>query len=62
MDEPPGRWAVLGFLAACVVLALTPWFSAAAVAPQIADDWGIGSLHVALLTVAVQLGFHSAVN
>jgi MFS family permease len=57
MDEPPGRWAVLGFLAACVVLALTPWFSAAAVAPQIADDWGIGSLHVALLTVAVQLGF-----
>ena len=57
MDEPSGRWALLGFLAACVVLALTPWFSAAAVAPQIGAEWGIGSLEVALLTVAVQLGF-----
>jgi MFS family permease len=57
MDEPPGRWALLGFLSACVVLALAPWFSAAAVAPQIGDEWGIGSLEVALLTVAVQLGF-----
>jgi MFS family permease len=57
MDEPSGRWAVLGFLAACVVLALAPWFSAAAVAPQIGAEWGIGSLEVALLTVAVQLGF-----
>jgi MFS family permease len=57
MDEPSGRWAVLGFLAACVVLALAPWFSAAAVAPEIGAEWGIGSLEVALLTVAVQLGF-----
>lgn len=51
------RWGVLAALAGCVVLALVPWFSAAAVAPLIAAEWGIGSLETALLTVAVQIGF-----
>ena len=36
---------------------LVPWFSAAAVAPLIAEEWAIGALETALLTVAVQLGF-----
>jgi MFS family permease len=40
-----------------VLLALVPWFSAAAVAPSIAAEWRIGGLETALLTVAVQLGF-----
>jgi MFS family permease len=53
----PGRWRLLALLAAAVLLALVPWFSAAAVAPQIADEWRIGALETALLTVAVQLGF-----
>ncbi len=57
MDEPAGRWGALAVLSACLLLALAPWFSAAAVAPLIAADWGISSLEVALLTVAVQLGF-----
>ena len=35
-DEPRGRWGILAALAATVVLALVPWFSAAAVAPLIA--------------------------
>lgn len=51
------RWNVLAALAGCVVLALVPWFSAAAVAPLIAAEWSIGSLETALLTVAVQIGF-----
>lgn len=51
------RWGVLATLAGCVVLALVPWFSAAAVAPLIAAEWSIGSLETALLTVAVQIGF-----
>jgi MFS family permease len=55
--EPAGRWSQATVLAACVLLALVPWFSAAAVAPAIAEEWGISGLQTALLTVAVQLGF-----
>ena len=55
--QPRGRWRILALLATCVLLALTPWFSAAAVAPSIAREWDISSLETALLTVAVQLGF-----
>jgi MFS family permease len=54
---PPERWRLLALLAACVLLALTPWFSAAAVAPSIAQEWRIDGFQTALLTVAVQLGF-----
>jgi MFS family permease len=55
--EPAGRWAALAVLATVVLLALVPWFSAASVAPLIAAEWRIGSFEVALLTVAVQVGF-----
>ncbi|MGH2445119.1 MAG: MFS transporter [Candidatus Limnocylindria bacterium] len=55
--DPQGRWRQLAILAGCLLLALVPWFSAAAVAPLIAADWEISSLETALLTVAVQLGF-----
>ena len=57
VEEPSGRWWVLIALSATIVLALVPWFSAAAVAPLIADEWGIDGLQTALLTVAVQVGF-----
>ncbi len=56
-ERTDGRWRQLVILAATVLLALVPWFSAAAVAPLIAIDWGISSLETVLLTVAVQLGF-----
>ncbi|HSK94613.1 MAG TPA: MFS transporter [Candidatus Angelobacter sp.] len=56
-QEAVGRWRLLAVLAAAVLLSLVPWFSAASVAPLIADEWGIGALETALLTVAVQLGF-----
>lgn len=55
--EPGDRWKQLGVLAAAVLLALVPWFSAASVAPLIAAEWEISRLETALLTVAVQLGF-----
>jgi len=55
--EPHGRWAQLAVLAATLLLALVPWFSAASVAPVIAAEWQISRLETALLTVAVQLGF-----
>jgi hypothetical protein len=51
--EPPGRWGQAAVLAGCVLLALVPWFSAAAVAPAIAAEWRIGALETAFLTVGV---------
>ena len=57
IDEPAGRWGILVALSATIVLALVPWFSAAAVAPLIAAEWRIDGLQTALLTVAVQVGF-----
>ena len=57
IDEPQGRWGTLVALSFVVVLALVPWFSAAAVAPLIAAEWQIDGLQTALLTVAVQIGF-----
>ena len=55
--EPRGRWGQLAILSTTMLLALVPWFSAAAVAPLIAAEWRITGLETALLTVAVQLGF-----
>jgi MFS family permease len=56
-EQPQGRWGLLAALSIVVVLALVPWFSATAVAPLIADEWGIDGVQTALLTVAVQVGF-----
>ncbi len=36
---------------------MSTWFSAAAVAPALARDWHLSSAELALLTVAVQVGF-----
>ena len=55
--EPAGRWAVLAVLSVVVLLSLVPWFSAASVGPLIAEEWRIGGLETAMLTVGVQLGF-----
>jgi MFS family permease len=57
-DEPArGRWRALAFLSAAVVLAMTTWFSASAVVPQLREEWGLGATAAAWLTIAVQLGF-----
>lgn len=55
--DPPGRWRSLAVLAAALLLAMTTWFSATAVIPQVADRWSLSSTQAALLTIAVQLGF-----
>lgn len=41
----------------CIVLSMTPWFSAAAILPQLRDLWHIPLSHQAFVTVAVQVGF-----
>jgi len=47
----------LALLAAALVLAMTTWFSATAVIPQLREEWSLGDNEAAWLTIAVQLGF-----
>lgn len=55
--EPAGRWLALTLLSVSLVLAMSTWFSASAVVPQLEDAWGLSSTAKAWLTIAVQLGF-----
>ncbi|MGH2819316.1 MAG: MFS transporter [Actinomycetota bacterium] len=51
------RWRSLGLLALALVLAMTTWFSASAVVPQLRVEWGLSDAAAAWLTIAVQIGF-----
>lgn len=55
--DPPGRWSALARLAVGMVLAMTTWFSASAVLPQLREEWELSSTAGSWLTIAVQLGF-----
>ncbi|HEY7451752.1 MAG TPA: MFS transporter [Candidatus Limnocylindria bacterium] len=55
--EAAGRWSQLAILAAAVLLASAPWFSGSAVASSLTEEWSLSGFDLALLTVAVQLGF-----
>jgi MFS family permease len=56
-SAPRGRWTALALISAAEIGAMSTWFSAAAVAPALAREWHLAPAHLALLTVAVQLGF-----
>ncbi|MGI9648533.1 MAG: MFS transporter, partial [Acidimicrobiia bacterium] len=47
----------LALIAGSQLLALTLWFSASAVAPQLEELWNLSSGQTAGLTLAVQIGF-----
>jgi MFS family permease len=47
----------LGQLSLALVLAMSTWFSASAVVPQLREEWTLSSGAAAWLTIAVQLGF-----
>ena len=51
------RYRVLLVLAVAELLAMTLWFSASAVGPELATAWDLSSAETAWLTNAVQLGF-----
>ncbi len=55
--DPDERWRILLVLGLAELLAMSPWFSASAVAPLLIGEWGLADLDVPLLTVTVQLGF-----
>jgi MFS family permease len=55
--RPEGATRALGLLALALVLAMTTWFSASAVIPQLRSAWDLSDTSAAWLTIAVQLGF-----
>ena len=57
MAEDAGRWRALAVLATAMLLAMTTWFSASAVVPQLRDLWSLSPTSSAFLTIAVQVGF-----
>jgi MFS family permease len=56
-EPPAGRLRALALLATAELLAMTLWFSASAVGPELAAAWGLSAAETAWLTNAVQLGF-----
>ena len=52
-----GRWRALALICAGVVGAMTCWFSATAVVPDLIRDWSLSAGQAAWLTNAVQIGF-----
>ena len=58
MAEGAGnRWYYLALTCLALVLALTTWFSATAVTPELTTRWSLTSSEAAWLTNGVQAGF-----
>jgi len=51
------RWRMLALLSGAVLLGMSGWFSASAVAPELSRAWGLSAGQVGWLTTVVQLGF-----
>lgn len=52
-----GRWTALALICAGVVGAMTCWFSATAIIPELIRDWQLTPAQAGWLTNAVQIGF-----
>ena len=57
MTDDSGRWRMLALVGVAELFAMTLWFSASAVGPELAALWSLSSAETAWLTNAVQLGF-----
>ncbi len=53
----PGSGRALFLLASAMLLAMTTWFSATAVLPQLRTAWTLTTVQASFLTIAVQVGF-----
>ena len=51
------KWRTLGLLALAVLLAMSMWFSASAVVPQLTAAWRLSGGQQSWLTMSVQIGF-----
>ncbi|MFH1943661.1 MAG: MFS transporter [bacterium] len=51
------KWVQIGLLAAAEFLAMTLWFSASAVVPQLTIEWNMSGTLQSWITMSVQIGF-----
>ncbi|MEM7415738.1 MAG: MFS transporter [Gemmatimonadota bacterium] len=56
-DHDPKRWMALLVVSTGMLLSLSSWMTATAVAPELQRAWTLSDGQVGLLTTAVQLGF-----
>ena len=56
-DRGPSRWRALALVSLAVLLGMSVWFTASAVAPELERRWDLSSSQVGWLTALVQLGF-----
>jgi MFS family permease len=56
-DQDPRRWRMLALLSTALLLGMSQWFTASAVAPQLAQEWGLTTSQGAWLTTMVTFGF-----
>ena len=56
-DDHPTRWGQLALLSLALLLAMSLWFTASAVAPRLQLLWGLTPAQTGWLTTLVQLGF-----
>lgn len=54
---PEGRWRALALICVGVIGAMTCWFTATAVTPELMRDWSLTAEQAGWLTNAVQIGF-----
>jgi MFS family permease len=51
------KWCHVGLVSAAGLLAMTLWFSASAVVPQLTSEWSLSASQKSWMTMSVQLGF-----
>ena len=56
-DGDPRRWSTLLVVSLALLLGMSGWFTATAVAPELQARWGLSDTGVGWLTTTVQLGF-----
>ena len=56
-DAPAGQWAALAKICLGIIFAMTPWFSATAILPELRQHWEFSAFLAAMMTNGVQVGF-----
>ena len=54
---PRGAWSTLVLLAVAELMGMSLWFTASALSPELAAQWGLSEAQAGWLTTVVQLGF-----